>query len=72
MERIEPGSSWNDPPTDEQVRRITWYCKVLHIKEPLEERSSNRLEARNLIYELRAALRGKKKPVRHIRIVERG
>ncbi len=69
MERIEPPSSWNEPPTEEQVRAITRLCRALKIREPLEETPSNRLEARNLIYELQARL--KHKPTRHFRINER-
>jgi len=53
MEKIPPESSWNLPPTDGQVERITKQCMRLGIKEPLEERPSKRWEARNLIYELR-------------------
>lgn len=69
MERIEPTSSWNDPPTDEQVRRIMWYARILNFDITEADMPSNRLEARNMIYELRADL--KHKPPRHIRISER-
>lgn len=61
MERIAQESSWNDPPTDGLITRIAWYCRLLGIKELLEERPSNRLEARNLIYDLRAQLKAKNK-----------
>ncbi len=60
MEKIEPGSSWNDPPTGEQCRAVAKLCIALHIREPLEERLASRLEARNLQYRLLAQLRGKK------------
>lgn len=53
MEKILPNSSWNLPPTDKQVRAITKLCIKLGIKEPLEETSSNRVEARRLIWDLR-------------------
>jgi len=53
MEKILPTSSWNLPPTDVQVYRLTRQCIRLGIKEPLEKKSSNRLEARNMINELR-------------------
>lgn len=53
MEKIPPESSWNLPPTDGQVERITRQCMRLGIREPLEERPSNRREARNLIWGLR-------------------
>ncbi len=64
MEKIPPESSWNLPPTGAQVRQITLLCRHLGIKEYLENSSSNRLEARDLIYQLRAqrkANRRKKK-----------
>lgn len=53
MEKIPKTSSWNLPPTDGQIYRITRQCIRLKITEPLEESPSNRLEARNLINELR-------------------
>lgn len=55
------GSSIELPPTGRQCRRITLQCAALGIKEPLEERVSNRREARNLIYELRSKMKGGKK-----------
>ena len=58
MEKIQPGSTLNLPPTGPQCRRITLQCIALGIRDPLEERVSNRMEARNLIYELRNKLKG--------------
>jgi len=58
MEKIAPSSSWNEQPTPAQVRAITRLCMALHIREPLEETPSNRREARDMIYQLRAKLRG--------------
>ena len=71
MERIEPTSSWNDPPTSDHIRRIMWYGRVLHLDIAETDMPSNRLEARNMIYQLRADLKGKHSPARHIRIDER-
>ena len=53
MEKIVQTSSWNLPPTDSQIYRITKQCIRLGITESLEDKPSNRLEARNLINELR-------------------
>lgn len=50
---IPKSSSWNLPPTSTQIRAITKLCMRLHIAELLEEKPSNRYEARRLIYELR-------------------
>lgn len=48
------------PPTIPQVRAIAKLCVILKIREPLEEGVSNRMEARNLMYDLRSKLRGKR------------
>ncbi len=53
MEKIAPTSSWNLPPTARQLRATTELCMQLGIKEYLEDKPSNRLEARRLMYELR-------------------
>lgn len=53
MEKILPTSSWLLPPTDSQIHRITRQCIRLGIKEQLECKPSNRVEARNIIDELR-------------------
>ena len=53
MEKILPNSSLNNSPTSKQIRAITKLCLIHNIKEPLEEKVSNRREARDLIYELR-------------------
>ncbi len=72
MERIEPESSWNDSPTDDQVRRIMWYGRALNLDVTEADMPSNRLEARNMIYQLRADLKNKPARLRHIRIGKRG
>ncbi len=51
-EKIPPASSWTLPPTGRQVSAITRLCIQLGIKEPLEDKPSNRWEARRLLYEL--------------------
>jgi len=61
MEKILPESSWNLPPTGPQIYQITLLCKHLGIKEYLEESPSNRWEARNLIYDLRAQRKAKRR-----------
>lgn len=48
------------PPTPRQVRAIARLCIILNIKEAIEEKVRNRMEARNALYELRAALQGNK------------
>lgn len=45
-------SSWLLPPTARQEAAITRLCMQKGIKEPLEDRPSNRWEARQLLYEL--------------------
>lgn len=60
MEKVKVTSSLNDDPTPAQVRAITRLCTVLGIREPLEETPSNRREARNMIYQLRAKIKGGK------------
>jgi len=67
MERIEQTSSWNDPPTTVQVGRIMWYARILRLDITEAGMPSNRLEARNMIYQLRADLKGKHKHARHRR-----
>ena len=59
-ETFQPNSTWLDPPTPAQIRAITRMCIYLRIREPLEERVSTRKEARDLIYELRARLNGRR------------
>ena len=59
MEKIEQASSWNESPTPEQIRAIVRLCCALKIKEPLEDGPTTRLEARNLLYQLKAYLREK-------------
>jgi hypothetical protein len=44
----------SNPPTVKQIRAITRLCLLRGIKEPLEEKVSNTIEARNLIYRLRS------------------
>ena len=61
METIKPSSTWNEPPTDAQIRAITRFCMILNIKTPLEETPYNRTEARNLIYQLLTKLKAKHK-----------
>lgn len=46
-----------DRPTDRQILRITRMCITLGIEEPLEEKVSNKMEARDRIYELLGKLR---------------
>lgn len=58
--KIEQGSSLNERPTPRQVRAIARLCTVLGISEPLEERPSNRWEARDLIYDLLQEVKAKK------------
>ena len=53
-EKIHYSSSWTLPPTGRQVRAITMLCAELGISEPLEDKPSNRWEARRLMYELRS------------------
>ncbi len=48
-ERIEPHSSWNLPPTPKQVRTITRLAQRLGYHEPVENKPTNRIEARNMI-----------------------
>lgn len=54
-----PDSTLNLPPTSAQVLAITRLCMYLRIETELECSPSNRREARNIIYELRAKLHGK-------------
>jgi len=55
------GSTIELPPTGVQCQRITLQCIALGIREPLEERVSNRREARDLIWQLRGELKGRNK-----------
>lgn len=48
---------WHElPPTAGQIRDITRKCMILGIHEPLEERVSNRMEARDTQYYLKGEL----------------
>lgn len=58
-EKIPPASSWTLPPTGRQTVAITRLCIQLGIKEPLEDKPSNRWEARRLLYELKQKRKGK-------------
>jgi len=52
-----PQPNWkSDPPTEREIKCITRLCMQLHIKEPLEESVRNKLEARQLRYQLLGAL----------------
>ena len=51
-EKIYPSSSWTLPPTGRQVRAIARVAQQLGITEPIEDKPSNRWEARRLLYEL--------------------
>ncbi|KKN54528.1 hypothetical protein LCGC14_0591200 [marine sediment metagenome] len=51
-EKISPASSWALPPTGRQVVAITRLAMQLGIKEPIEDKPSNRWEARRMIYDL--------------------
>ncbi len=66
-ERIEQDSSWNDPPTTAQVMRIMWYGRVLNLDITETDMPSNRLEARNMLYQLRADLAIKNKQRRKVK-----
>lgn len=55
--KYPPSSTINLPPTGVQCQRITRQCIALGIREPLEERVSNRREAQDRIWELRGELR---------------
>lgn len=61
VKQIEPTSSWNDPPTDDQIKRIRWYGRVLNFDFTEADVPSNRLEARNMLYQLRSDLKSKRK-----------
>lgn len=49
MEKIPPASSWNLPPTARQTRAIALLAQQLGYYEPVENKPSNRWEARNMI-----------------------
>ena len=54
--------SWRElPPTPGQILAITRMCMALGIRLPLEELPSNRMEARDLMYDLRGKLKAKGK-----------
>lgn len=59
MERIKATSSWNDAPSSSQLQRIYWYTKLLSLDFTEADMPANRLEARNIIYQLRARLKRK-------------
>jgi len=61
MEKIPPESSWNLPPTARQRHQISTLAIHLGIRDPIEDTPSNRREARNLIYDLRAQRKTKRK-----------
>jgi len=52
-EKIPPSSSLNWTPTSKQVRAITRLAIRLGITDIIEDTPRTRLEARNMIYELR-------------------
>lgn len=50
--------AWHDlPPTHRQISSITRMCMALRVREPLEEKVANRMEARNVIHDLRQRLK---------------
>ncbi len=53
MSKVPPASSWMLDPTAKQLRAIARECSFAGIKEPLENKPSNRWEARRLLNELR-------------------
>lgn len=58
LEILRKKNAWQElPPTGKQILSVTKMCMALGIKDPLEERVSNRREARDLMYELRGELR---------------
>lgn len=52
VEKIHYASSWTLPPTGRQVRAIARKCQQLGIREHLEDKPTNRWEARQMLYEL--------------------
>ena len=48
-EIIPKHSSWNLPPTPKQIIAITRLAQRLGYHEPVENKPTNRLEARNMI-----------------------
>ena len=52
------GSTWNERPTPTQIRAIVRLCRILRIREPLEERCGNRHEARDTVYLLNNQIKG--------------
>ena len=60
MEKIPKVSSWNLPPTGKQVRAITKLATILGYHEPVENKPSNRWEARNMIAGFREELKNRR------------
>ncbi len=61
MEKIPPESSWNLPPKASQIHRISILSIHCGIKEDSQGKPSNRREARNLIYDLRALRKARRR-----------
>jgi len=49
LEKIPKHSTWNLPPTGRQIRAIALLAQQLGYHEPVENKPSNRWEARNMI-----------------------
>ena len=49
MDKIPAYSSWNLPPTPKQVRAITRLAQQLGYHDAVENKPTNRWEARNMI-----------------------
>mgnify|MGYP001564062669 CR=1 FL=1 len=59
--------NWKDlPPTPRQIFAITRMCIALGIRLPLEELPRNRMEARDLMYDLRSQLLLKRRKVKRV------
>jgi len=56
-EIIKPTSSWLLPPTAKQARAIAKLAMALGYHEPVEEKVSNRREARDMIMGFREELK---------------
>lgn len=50
---------WNLPATGKQKHAIFRLCTILTIREEVEQKAMTRMEARNLIHDLRKQLRRK-------------
>ena len=61
MVKIPKASSWSLPPTPKQVRAITRMAVILGYHEPVEDKPSNRWEARNMIMGFREELKNRRK-----------